>query len=142
MKSLLSKFILIALILVASGCAPKKKEIPEFSYPDKLSAAFAALAKADAIKGKHYLVEGTSMLPAIQPGWYLVADKTPFAALEVGDIIIYKPKWANGKIVVHRVSSIEDTGIIASGDNNRHYENWEYVTPQTYLGKVVRIHKY
>ena len=113
-----------------------------FSYPDKLSAGFAALAKAGAVSGQHYIVQGTSMLPAIQPGWYVVADKTSFDKLEVGDIILYKPKWNNGNVVVHRVASIENSGIIATGDNNRRYENWEYVTPQTYLGKVVRIHKY
>lgn len=82
------------------------------------------------------------MLPTLQPGWYVVADNTSFDKLEVGDIILYKPKWNNGNVVVHRVASIEDSGIIATGDNNRRYENWEYITPQNYLGRVVRIHKY
>jgi len=89
-----------------------------------------------------YRVEGTgSMKPTLQGDDYAIHEKVPYDDLKEGDIINYRPKWAKGKIIVHRLVQKEKRGWIASGDNNRESESWEYVTPEKYMDKLVKVYR-
>lgn len=103
----------------------------------------AAIAEAVAIGGKHYQTSGTpSMEPLCVGKVFLVAAPKKYEELQQGEIANYRPKWANGGIVVHRLVQKDKGGWIASGDNNRNSENWERVKADNYLDAVVKIHTY
>jgi len=74
---------------------------------------------------------GSSMLPTIHDGDYLVIDTTP-ESIELGDIIVYKH---NNELIGHRVIKITSEGYIVKGDNNPAPDPW-IVRPEDVIGEV------
>lgn len=80
-----------------------------------------------------------SMHPTLAGSDYLLAQKVKYDDLKEGEIVIYNPKWNNGKSTVHRLVQKDKGGWIMSGDNNKRSESWERMTPETYTAKAIKI---
>lgn len=61
-------------------------------------------------------VSGDSMLPALKPGFPVVASGR-FKALDVGDVVIIRH---GGLEKIKRISSIKDDRLYLRGDNQEH----------------------
>lgn len=106
-------------------------------------AEAAARADAAKLKGISYRSVGTSsMEPLLVGRAFLVGVPKPYEQLQEGEVANYRPKWANGGVVVHRLVQKDKGGWIASGDNNRNSESWERVKADNYLDAIVKIHTY
>lgn len=91
------------------------------------------------------VVQSGSMEPTIPTYSLCVVDtKTDYSALKKGDIIVYK-KYDN-TLIIHRIISISDEGIITKGDNNKNSdglsvnsENYYalYVWHIPFLGNII-----
>ena len=68
-----------------------------------------------------------SMEPTIMTGDIVIAKRVAFEDVEVGDIVIYKHTFTNGKTVsiMHRVVEKYDDHLIMKGDNNETNDPWE-----------------
>jgi len=72
-----------------------------------------------------YVVVSKSMVPTLQIGDLVIAEKVPFSSIHVGQVIIYQRPTAEGTcpnpggiIIVHRVVNITSTGkLITQGDD-------------------------
>jgi hypothetical protein len=121
----------------------KKMNPPIVVHPTEADARKAADEEAKKVGGKVYRTGGTgSMRPTIVGRPYTVAVKKPYDEIKEGEIGTYRPKWANGQIVVHRFIQKDKDGWIMGGDNNKTYENWERVKPDNYHDTVTAIHTY
>jgi signal peptidase I len=59
------------------------------------------------------------MLPTLEGGDLIVIQNVPISEVKIGDIIVYNSLCSNnGQSVVHRVVSIESSGLITKGDAN------------------------
>ncbi|MFC8302277.1 signal peptidase I [Specibacter sp. NPDC057265] len=70
-----------------------------------------------------YTVLTSSMAPKYAPGTFMVVKPTPFAELQVGDIITYQIESGKPGVITHRISSIGATQsgeriLTTKGDNN------------------------
>ena len=90
---------------------------------------------------KLFYVLGTgSMEPTLTTDDRLVSVRVPFEELKEGEIVTYKPSWAkDGQVITHRLVQKDKGGWILSGDANKRSESFERMTPEKYLGKVVKI---
>jgi signal peptidase I len=84
-----------------------------------------------------------SMLPVFNEHYYLLVDKRSFAALKIGQVIVYrcKPFLINGitySSVVHAVWRKSSGGkvVLCKGVNNRVPDN-QLVTESDYVGTVI-----
>jgi len=103
----------------------------------------AAYSEASGLKGRVYRTVGTpSMEPFITGQVYVVGVPKPYDQLQQGEIANYRPKFANGSIVIHRLIQKDKGGWIGSGDNNRWSESNERIKQDNYLDAVVKIHTY
>ena len=65
-------------------------------------------------------VNGISMCPTLQDGQYLILN-TLDKDVEIGDIVVIKPLvCAGGKIIIKRVTDIDNNKIFIEGDNKDH----------------------
>ncbi|MDG6918618.1 MAG: signal peptidase I [Nitrososphaerota archaeon] len=94
-------------------------------------------------------VASGSMVPALHIGDLVVINHTPFASLQVGDIIVFHMPAAGGgcrsELIVHRIVAIGQQGITTKGDANPIPDEptyWPYVTAGCYVGKVVYVIPY
>ena len=63
---------------------------------------------------------GISMCPTLQDGQYLILN-TLDKDVEIGDIVVIKPLvCAGGKIIIKRVTDIDNNKIFIEGDNKDH----------------------
>jgi len=87
-----------------------------------------------------FRVKGNSMLPKFKNGDVVVIDKEfPYHMLQVNDIVCFNdPEYSEQYSTCHRVVMKTVKGFISKGDNNFLCDG-NYVTPQGYIGKVVRI---
>lgn len=123
--------------------AHEKYHSPEVCiHGTELEAEAHAKEEAARINGKPYRVNPTgSMSPTLDGGDYVVGLGSPLEDASEGDIVNYLPEWNQGKLTIHRLVKKDKDGWIASGDNNRRYENWERVTKKNYVDKIVSIHR-
>jgi len=77
-----------------------------------------------------------SMEPNI-PTWSLclINVKTPYEALQLGDIVVYE-RQSDGLRIIHRVVQITDAGIVTKGDANS-IDDGLSVTAENYYGKYL-----
>lgn len=74
--------------------------------------------------GSHtYTVLTNSMAPKYAPGTFLVVKPTPFADLQVGDIITYQIESGKPGVITHRITAVSSTQngdrvFTTKGDNN------------------------
>ena len=63
---------------------------------------------------------GSSMWGAFRPGDYLVVEPAPLAAIQPGDVVLYRGRDPEGESddVVHRVVDVAPGGLVTRGDNN------------------------
>jgi len=83
---------------------------------------------------EEYNYNGPSMNPTFKAGDRL--QVVPYASrkIEVGDIIVFRPK-GNERTIMHRVIAIDVRGVITRGDNNNKIDPW-YLQPHEILGCV------
>jgi signal peptidase I len=94
-----------------------------------------------------YVVVSKSMVPTLQVGDLVIAEKMPYGSIHVGQVIIYVPPTESGgcagETIVHRVVNVTSSGLITQGDDrttNPHPDEpyqWPPVTPQCVKGVVV-----
>ncbi len=68
-----------------------------------------------------------SMRPGIQPGDVVVVRAVPTDKLKVGDVIAYLPP-THTTPVLHRIVSIDSTGLVTQGDANNVSDPWGKVS--------------
>ena len=97
-----------------------------------------------------YVVVSKSMVPTLQVGDLVIAERVPFGSIHVGQVIIYQQPTSSGTCpnpmgitIVHRVANITSSGLITWGDDrvtNPHpdepYE-WPPVPSECVKGVVV-----
>ncbi|WP_269938280.1 signal peptidase I [Arthrobacter sp. HY1533] len=96
------------------------------AYVALLLAALTALIMivAPMATGSHtYTVLTSSMAPKYAPGTFLVVKPTPFAELQVGDIITYQIESGKPGVITHRITAVATTQagarvMTTKGDNN------------------------
>jgi signal peptidase len=64
-----------------------------------------------------------SMRPGIQPGDVVMVRAVPTRELKVGDVIAYLPP-AHTTPVLHRIVSIDSSGLVTKGDANNVADPW------------------
>lgn len=79
----------------------------------------------------YYAHTGRSMNPTLS--YRDLLEIEPSNQVLIGDIILFRYK---GKLIVHRIIDIAEEGIKTRGDNNE-IEDFEFLTPQDIIGKVV-----
>jgi signal peptidase I len=94
-------------------------------------------------------VDGTSMLPTLEPGDLVVIQSLSITQVHVGDIIVYNPPCSeNGFSVIHRVIQNTTSGLITKGDNNPVSDQFQHeiasgpITQGCLVGKVVFVIPY
>ena len=80
--------------------------------------------------------QGTSMLPFIRTGDYVVIKPTRWQEVKVGDIIVYSDN-AQGNIFCHRLVKKQDSILTPKGDS--HIQGYERILQDSLLGKVIYI---
>ena len=96
------------------------------AYVLLLVAALAALVMIVvplATGSQTYTVLTNSMAPKYAPGTFLVVKPTPFASLQVGDIITYQIESGKQGVISHRIVAVGTTQsgermLTTKGDNN------------------------
>ena len=83
------------------------------------------------------LVQGTSMLPTIEPGSFVITKQKE--SYEVDDIVSYSTSITSpfgGRNIVHRIIEKTDEGFIIKGDNNKRADPG-IISPDVIRGEVV-----
>ncbi|PIP21096.1 MAG: hypothetical protein COX40_01235 [Candidatus Omnitrophica bacterium CG23_combo_of_CG06-09_8_20_14_all_40_11] len=81
---------------------------------------------------------GSSMLPFIRRGDYLVIRPARFEGVKVGDIVAYS-NIEQGNIICHRLIKKQDSTLISKGDS--HIRCYERISQDSLLGKVIYIER-
>jgi signal peptidase I len=84
------------------------------------------------------VVMGKSMQPTLNPGDMLIIKGINMSTLQVGDILVFKPKWLN-KLIIHRAVKIDytnnETKIFTKGDALKNLDII-YAEPNEILGRL------
>lgn len=132
--------------MVNAGCGYARHiDPPLYRYDSALLAEMSARAHAAEIPGRsvHQNLCCGSMRPVILEGDWIVTAPTLYGDHLLGRLAVYRPKWNQGKPVLHRlVSGNARDGFIASGDNNPRSEATERVTAANYDAEVIGIYRF
>jgi signal peptidase I len=82
------------------------------------------------------VLSGGAMEPAVRSGALALANKTPFARLRVGDVIVYST--SAGCLHTRRVVSVERGAVVVKGDSALLPESAP-VTPERYICRVRKV---
>jgi len=82
--------------------------------------------------------QGSSMLGTFRPGDQLVVRTMGLEKMKPGDVILFRKE--DGSEIVHRVVSIELSGLMTRGDNNN-FPDSELVLLQDVVGLVTRLER-
>ena len=94
------------------------------------------LLLCSALKGERYVIEGTSMVPAIKNGDLVYIEHKDFFRIKSNDIIVFKASYnGTNMIVCHRVVSRNYIFLYTKGDNNLTGDNFT-ITKEEFIGKV------
>ena len=63
----------------------------------------------------------------------------PFKAIRKGDLVVYRPKWANG-LVVHQAAQETASGWIMSGLGNKQSESFEPITEKEFVALIGAVY--
>lgn len=104
-------------------------------------AALAMIVVPLATGSQTYTVLTSSMAPKYGPGTFLVVKPTPFAQLQVGDIITYQIESGKPAVISHRIISVGSTQsgervFTTKGDNNSLADAAPVTAPQV-RGKLL-----
>jgi hypothetical protein len=80
---------------------------------------------------------GSSMNPALKEGDVLEVKGYGYEPIRIGDVILFKKGSISG-IVVHRVISASDNGLVTRGDNNSEYDPGLLDTRDV-IGRVIAV---
>lgn len=136
--------IACALCLILAGCGYAKHRDPViYTFADdKITALSAGLHAKDAGGSVALITCCGSMKPLIQDGDRVVILPKPYSDELLGTVALYRPKWANGRRIAHRlVAGNAAEGYIASGDNNPRSEAGERVRADNYEGEIIAIYR-
>jgi signal peptidase len=101
-----------------------------------LLAATAPLAIGD----RSFTVLSGSMTPAIETGDVVVTEPIAPAAARVGDVVTFLDPEGTGKLISHRVQSVNAEGaeveFVTRGDANTSTERWN-VAADGQIGRIV-----
>lgn len=116
----------------------------KFTYGTPSEALAAARFYASVTNGTVIVTSGTpSMEPLIHGRAYVVIRRQPYESISDRDLLVYlgRPNASRPDrfTMLHRAVYHDRDGWIMSGDNNRWSENWDRVTPNTYVGSVVAL---
>jgi signal peptidase len=87
---------------------------------------------------RYYTIKSGSMDPSIKINSIVTIKKASSVSINEGDIIAYISEELSNKVVVHRVTKIEDDSYITQGDNVSK-GNTEKVKKDNVIGKCVNI---
>jgi len=82
--------------------------------------------------------QGSSMLPFIRAGDYIVIKHTRYNEVGIGDIIAYSYNGQDA-IICHRLVKIKGPFLIAKGDT--HIRGNERILSDSFLGKVISVER-
>jgi signal peptidase I len=89
--------------------------------------------------GRMFIVETPSMGTAAPVGTLVLTEPTTVAALEVGDVISFRPPQARDEVYTHRITAIDANGAISTrGDINGADDPW-FVTQPDLVGKATTL---
>ena len=63
----------------------------------------------------------------------------PFKAIRKGDLVIYRPKWANG-LIIHQAAQETASGWIMSGLGNKQSESFEPITEKEFVALIGAVY--
>lgn len=135
---------MLALLIMASGCAPAPRiNPPVFRYDNEVVTILSADAHARDIGGRTFTLSHTgSMEPMLTGDDRIVVVRVPFSELKDGEIIVYRAQWAvNGIPICHRIVGRDKLGLIMAGDATRHNESGWRVTDANYIGRVIAVYR-
>jgi len=82
---------------------------------------------------------GPSMRPVFRPGDGLVIKPYRSGRIRVGDVVVFRPPGQRHH-VVHRVVSLDSSGISTKGDGNEKEDAWK-ISPEDIVGRVESIRR-
>lgn len=89
--------------------------------------------------GRTFTVMSGSMEPTLHTGDAIVDTRTRATDLRVGDVVTFKDPSRSGRLVTHRVRSVEVRGgrvrVVTKGDANNTVERWS-VPASGHVGRV------
>ena len=63
----------------------------------------------------------------------------PFKAIRKGDLVVYRPKWANG-LIIHQAAQETASGWIMSGLGNKQSESFEPITEKEFVALIGAVY--
>ncbi|GBD96010.1 peptidase S24-like protein [bacterium BMS3Abin06] len=82
---------------------------------------------------------GSSMNPALKASDILHVLPCNGKKIQCGDVIVF-PSPESNRMVVHRVISVDATGIRTQGDRSRYIDPW-ILRPESIVGRVIRAQR-
>ena len=64
---------------------------------------------------------------------------SPFAAIQKGDLVVYRPRWASG-LVIHQAAQHTSGGWIMSGLHNSQSESFEPITEKEFVAIIQTVY--
>ena len=110
----------------------------------KIGAALAGLAAALWLYSSFMVVEveGTQMLPLLEPGQKVVASRLNTENLHEGDLIVYKAPYystyGEGPYLVRRISAAGEEEVEVTSGEYILQPDTEIIEKDIILGKVIR----
>ena len=147
-----AKYLLIAAVVVGAIAAAViwHQRVLVAALPPRIICANQAEARAKAGPMAFPVLGTGSMAPFIPPAAkgsdpmttvvaYAKADSLPFEGIKKGNLVIYRPKWANG-LVIHQAASQDSGGWIMSGLNNARSEDFERITEKEFVAIIGEVY--
>ena len=137
--------VLVALVLVHSGCAPKRETLAVYHESSPLAASIAAGLEAKDKGGLSYIVAPTgSMEPTLHGGDFVVGVPTPIAELKVGMIGNYTPERNEKRLTIHRIVATWPTGgFVLEGDGEKNRAETKSIMDATnYANHVISVYRF
>lgn len=134
------------LVFALAACVPEREAVTVYHESSQVAALVAAQLRATELGGVVNVTTNTgSMEPTLHGGDYLVSVPTPYAQLEVGMIVNYRPDWNHGQLTCHRLVARWQIGggwiVEGDGPKNR-AENNERMTEDKYVSHVVAVYRF
>lgn len=88
-------------------------------------------------------VEGSSMLPTLEPGQRVIVNKLDRKDFGVGDLVVYKAPYYNidgeGQYLIRRVVGVRDSWIKVGRETDMVATDTEIIEKDIVLGKVMEF---
>ncbi len=109
-----------------------------------LAAAIGITAAVALFSGFMVIkVEGSSMLPTLEPGQRVIINKLDTQDFSVGDLVVYKAPYysidGQGQYLIRRVVGVKDNWIKVGCEMDMVATDTEIIEKDIVLGKVMEI---